>query len=188
MRTNSMENTRSKNRKHKSYTKQKSKSVNDDVDEKEHIMSSVDTIRAGHHLATTPVSPVGNIVDMQGSLDHGSIDKNEDEKNENKINISKDSNKDKSENNKMIVNQETNKKQQDDKDVKSETETVENNSQSENVDAENKVAAPVEIKNAEKEVAADEKNTVDEVSESSIKSASEIQGICHLKVHLNTSK
>jgi len=177
MRTNSIESTRTKNRKHKSYMKQKSKSVSDDVDEKEHILNSVDRIRTGH-LATTPVSPVGNIVDMQGSLDHRSVDKNEDEKSENKMNVNNDSNKDKNESNKMMDDQEASKKQQDDKDIKSETETMENgNSQSENVDAENKIAVPVEVKNAEKEVAADQKNTADEVSESSIKSGSENQGI-----------
>ena len=180
-----MESTRSKNRKHKNYTKQKSKSVSDDADEKEHLMSSVDKIRADH-LATTPVSPVGNIVDMQGSLDHGSVDKNEDDKNENKNNLNKDSNKEKSESIKAVDNQEASKKQQDDKDVKIEIETVENNnSQSESIDAENKVVASAEIKNTEKEVAADQKNTTDEVSESSVKSVSESQGICHLKVNLN---
>ncbi|EFN64799.1 Golgi-specific brefeldin A-resistance guanine nucleotide exchange factor 1 [Camponotus floridanus] len=179
MRTNSIENTRSKNRKHKSYTKQKSKSITDDVDEKEPlILNSVDRNRA-NHLATTPISPVGNIVDMQGSLDHGSIDKNEDEKSESKIDASKDSKINKCS---KAVDQETNKKQENDKDVtnidgKNETETIEVNDTSENVNIENKTAvstetkivASTETKLVEKEDAIDQKNTIDKASESSIK-------------------
>lgn len=177
MRTNSIENTRSKNRKHKSYTKQKSKSITDDIDEKESISSSVDKIRTGH-LATTPVSPVGNIVDMQGSLNHRSIDKNEDEKSESKIN--KDNTKDGNDCIKAVDNQEANKKQEiekdgSNKDVKSEVETVEVNSAPENINVENKVATPTESKSVEKEDAADQKIT--DESESSIKqSISENQG------------
>lgn len=179
MRTNSIENTRSKNRKHKSYTKQKSKSITDDIDDKEHISSSVDKIRAGH-LATTPVSPVGNIVDMQGSLNHGSVDKNEDEKSEGKININKDIAKDVNDCVKAADNQEANKKQEIDKDgsnkdIKNEIETVEANSSSENTNVENKIAATTENKSVEKEDAADQKIT--DESESSIKqSISENQG------------
>ncbi|KAL6262376.1 hypothetical protein P5V15_007465 [Pogonomyrmex californicus] len=191
MRANNMENTRSKSRKHKSYMKQKSKSITDDIDEKEpHISSSVDKIRA-NHLATTPVSPVGNIVDMQGSLNHGSIDKNEDDKNENKI-INKDTakiiNKDTAENeqssfndcNKVVDNQEANKKQEIDKDVsnrdiKNETETVEANNASENVNVENKIAVSAENKSIEKEDTADQKNT-DEFESSIKQSVSESQG------------
>lgn len=177
MRTNSIENTRSKNRKHKSYTKQKSKSTTDDIDEKEsNISSAVDKIRAGH-LATTPVSPVGNIVDMQGSLNHGSVDKNEDEKSESKINISKDNTKDGNDCIKAADNQEANKKQEIDKDgnnrdIKSETETIEANGAPENINVENKVT---ESKSMEKEDMVDQK-IIDE-SESSIKqSISENQG------------
>lgn len=176
-----MENTRSKNRKHKSYTKQKSKSTTDDIDEKENISSAVDKIRAGH-LATTPVSPVGNIVDMQGSLNHRSIDKNEDEKSESKINISKDNTKDGNDCVKATDNQEANKKQEIDKDesnrdIKSERETIEANDTSENIDVENKIAASAENKSVEKEDMADQKIT--DESESSIKqSISENQGTC----------
>lgn len=91
MRTNSMENTRSKNRKNKNHYKQKAKSNPDDVEDSEtHLLSSVDKVKAGH-LATTPVSPTGNIVDMQGSLDNGTPDKVEEEKCENK-DIKKDAN------------------------------------------------------------------------------------------------
>lgn len=194
MRTNSIENTRSKNRKHKSYTKQKSKSITDDVDEKEPlILSSIDRNRA-NHLATTPISPVGNIVDMQGSLDHGSIDKNEDEKSESKIDASKDSKINKCS---KAVDQET--KQENDKDItnidgKNETETIEVNDTSENVSIENKTAVSTETKIVastkleeetklvEKEDAVDQKNTIDKASESSIKqSVLENQGICHFK-------
>ncbi|XP_025992136.2 Golgi-specific brefeldin A-resistance guanine nucleotide exchange factor 1 [Solenopsis invicta] len=180
MRTNNMENTRSKNRKHKSYAKQKVKSTLDDSEEKEsHITSSVDKIRAGH-LATTPVSPVGNIVDMQGSLNHGSIDKNEDEKSESKINTSKDNAKDGSDCIK-VDNQEASKKQEvekdgSSKDGKNEMETVEANSAPENISVENKVAASEESKSVEKEDGAVDQKITDQ-SESSIKqSASENQG------------
>ncbi|XP_012524648.1 Golgi-specific brefeldin A-resistance guanine nucleotide exchange factor 1 [Monomorium pharaonis] len=177
MRTNNMENTRSKNRKHKSYTKQKSKPTADDADEKEqHVTSPVDKIRAGH-LATTPVSPVGNIVDMQGSLNHGSIDKNEDEKNENKIN--KDNTKDGNDCIKTDKDQEANKKQEVEKDesnrdVKSETEMVKTNSVSESTDVENKVLT--ESKSVEKEDAAVEQKIIDEPEFSIKQSASENQG------------
>ncbi|KYM98687.1 Golgi-specific brefeldin A-resistance guanine nucleotide exchange factor 1 [Cyphomyrmex costatus] len=180
MRTNSIENTRGKNRKHKSYTKQKSKSTTDDIDDKESISNSVDKIRTGH-LATTPVSPAGNIVDMQGSLNHGSVDKNEDEKNENKNNINKDNNvKDGNDCIKAVDNQETDKKQEIDKDesnkdIKSEIETLEANSTPENIIMENEGAALTESKSVEREDAADQKIT--DESESSIKqSISENQG------------
>lgn len=194
MRTNSIENTRGKNRKHKSYTKQKSKSTTDDIDEKEPmISSSVDKIRTGH-LATTPVSPVGNIVDMQGSLNHGSVDKNEDEKSESKNNINKDNIKDGNDCIKAVDqdNQEANKKQEIDKDgnnkdVKNEIETVEVNNAPENINVENKVAVLTESKSVEKEDAADQKIT--DESESSIKqSISENQGtcsFCYFKINLN---
>ncbi|EZA59947.1 hypothetical protein DMN91_000370 [Ooceraea biroi] len=178
MRTNSMENTRSKNRKHKSYAKQKVKSATDEVDEKEsHIFSSVDKIRPGR-LATTPVSPVGNIVDMQGSLDHGSVDKNEDEKSENKINNKKDGNKDGNECNKAPDNQEINKKEEkedkNEKDNKDESnkdvknETTEGNN-TENIDTEGKIASGVDAKSSEKENAVDQKSTPDETCEPSAK-------------------
>lgn len=180
-----MENTRSKNRKHKSYAKQKSKSTTDDIDEKEsNISSTVDKIRASH-LATTPVSPVGNIVDMQGSLNHGSVDKNEDEKSESKNNISKD-NKGGNDCIKPTDNKEISKKQDIDqdgnnKDVKSETETIEN-SVPENNDV-NKVAAITENKNVEKEDTGEQKVT--DESESSIKQpVSENQGTCFFFVIL----
>lgn len=179
-----MENTRGKSKKHKSYTKQKSKSATDEVDEKESpVLNSVDRIRTSGHLATTPVSPAGNIVDMQGSLDHGSVDKSEDEK----INNNKDSTDSNNKNEcdkKVIDGQELDKKQEDEKSVSgevgSETETAEANSVSENTDAEGKTVFPVETKNLEKEDTTDQKNTTDEASESSIKqSVSESQGeIC----------
>lgn len=179
-----MESTRSKNRKHKSYMKQKSKSAADDIDDKEsHILSSVDGMRAGGHLASTPVSPVGNIVDMQGSLDHGGADKNEDEKTDGKINSSKDTGG-KNECVKTMDNQEASKKQEDDKDasnkeVSSEVETTEANSTTENVDVENnKDVSTEETKNAEKEDTSDQKSTANDASESSVKqSISESQGI-----------
>jgi len=154
------------------------------------ISSSVDKIRTGH-LATTPVSPVGNIVDMQGSLNHGSVDKNEDEKSESKNNINKDNIKDRNDCIKAVDNQETNKKQEIDtdesnKDVKNEIETIEVNNAPENINVENKVAALTESNSVEKEDAADQKIT--DESESSIKqSISENQGISfrYFKINFN---
>ncbi|XP_032687446.1 Golgi-specific brefeldin A-resistance guanine nucleotide exchange factor 1 [Odontomachus brunneus] len=181
MRTNSVESTRSKNRKHKSYVKQKSKSAVDDVDDKEsNILNSIDGIRAGGHLASTPVSPVGNIVDMQGSLDHGSADKNEDEKNDRKVSGSKDTSG-KNECSKAI-DQEASKKQEDDKDtsnkeVNSDVEMAEANRTSENVDTENNKAVSEETKNVEKEDASEQKSMANDASGSSAKqSVSESQG------------
>lgn len=181
-----MENTRSKSRKHKNYTKQKAKCTTDDVDEKEsNIFSSVDKIRSGR-LASAPTSPVGNIVDMQGSLDHGSVDKNEDEKSENKINNKKDENKDSNECGKAMDNQEPSEKKEDkddkdasNKDVKSETQITETNDTSnENIDAEGKT---VDAKSIEKEDTTDQKSITDETCESSTKqSVPESQGIYYL--------
>lgn len=175
-----MENTRSKNKKHKSYAKQKPKSITDDVDEKEpQILSSVDRIRASHS-ATTPISQAGNIVDMQGSLDHGSVDKTENEKAESKLN--KDGTGDGNEDSKAINNQETSEKQENNKsvnsqDVKSDVENTVVNGASEN--AENKIVSDEEIKNTEKDDTVDQKNTTDDASESSAKqSVLECQGIC----------
>lgn len=83
MRTNGMENSRGKTRKGKNVGKQKSTSGGTNkqtVEQAEgeenetRLMSPVDRARA-ENLATTPVTPAGNIVDMQGSLDHGTPDK-----------------------------------------------------------------------------------------------------------------
>lgn len=186
MRTNSIESSRSKNRKHKSYTKQKIKSATDDTNEKEsHIFNSVDKIRPGR-LATAPVSLVGNIVDMQGSLDHGSIDRNEDEKSENKINNKNEGNKDSNECGKAADNQETNQKEDKDKeasnkDVKNEMETTEVNDASENVNAESKPVSGMDAASVEKEDIVERKSATDETCESSIKqSVSESQGIVYI--------
>jgi len=172
-----MENTRSKNRKHKNYTKQKR-----DVDEKEsHIFNSVDKIRPGR-MPITPVSPVGNIVDMQGSLDHGSVDKNEEEKNESKINNNKSGDKDSNECDKAVDSQKMNKKEDKDdkdassKDVENEVETIESNNVSENVDTEDKTISEMDTRSIEKENIVDQKNT-DETCESIKQSVSENQGI-----------
>ncbi|XP_012252835.2 Golgi-specific brefeldin A-resistance guanine nucleotide exchange factor 1 isoform X2 [Athalia rosae] len=95
MRTNGMENTRTKNRKNKTYAKQKSKLTPDDDESETQLLSPVERVRAGH-LATTPVTPSSNIVDMQGSLDRGTPDRADEEKNENKDNSSKTEEPDKS--------------------------------------------------------------------------------------------
>ncbi|XP_015114906.1 Golgi-specific brefeldin A-resistance guanine nucleotide exchange factor 1 [Diachasma alloeum] len=81
MRANGIENSRSKNRKTKNHPKQKVTPNPDEVDETEtkELLSPVDRVCAGH-LATTPVTPAGNIVDMQGSLNQSTPDKPEDEK------------------------------------------------------------------------------------------------------------
>ncbi|XP_031833133.2 sec7 domain-containing protein garz [Nomia melanderi] len=92
MRTNSMESTRSKNRRNKSHFKQKVKPNPEDTDDSEvQLVNSVDRVKTGH-LATTPVAPAGNIVDMQGSLEQGTMENAEDEKNDNKENGKKDLN------------------------------------------------------------------------------------------------
>ncbi|KAF7995834.1 hypothetical protein HCN44_006941 [Aphidius gifuensis] len=79
MRTNGIDNTtRTKNRKIKNQTtKIKTKQSNDDNDEREEareLLSPVDRVKK-NHLATTPITPAGNIVDMQGSLDQGTPEK-----------------------------------------------------------------------------------------------------------------
>lgn len=83
MRTNGMENSRGKSRKVKANVKPKSSGGNGaktstdqlEVEDNEtRLLSPVERARAGH-LATTPVTPAGNIVDMQGSLDQGTPDK-----------------------------------------------------------------------------------------------------------------
>ncbi|XP_043279451.1 Golgi-specific brefeldin A-resistance guanine nucleotide exchange factor 1 [Venturia canescens] len=99
MRTNGMENSRGKLRKGKNVGKQKSlgggvnKQTVDQNDEESEtrLLSPVDRARADH-LATTPVIPVGNIVDMQGSLDHGAPDKPNEEESS-KVSSSNDSEK-----------------------------------------------------------------------------------------------
>ena len=87
MRTNGMENSRGKSRKSKINGKQKPLSVSGtkqsvdsvDIDEPEvRLLSPVERVRASH-LATTPVTPAGNIVDMQGSLDQSTPDKSGEE-------------------------------------------------------------------------------------------------------------
>ncbi|XP_012270062.1 Golgi-specific brefeldin A-resistance guanine nucleotide exchange factor 1 isoform X2 [Orussus abietinus] len=79
MRTNSVDNTR-KNRKNKPHSKPKAKPTSEDIEEPDaHLLSPVERIKAGH-LATTPITPAGNIVDMQGSLDQGTPERVEDEK------------------------------------------------------------------------------------------------------------
>ncbi|KAL2742703.1 Golgi-specific brefeldin A-resistance guanine nucleotide exchange factor 1 isoform X1 [Vespula maculifrons] len=92
MRTNSMESTRTKHKKNKIHSKPRLKSNVDDIEDETHLLSSVDKVRA-ENVATSPVTAGGNIVDMQGSLDHGtSSDKIEDEKNDNKENNNKTDN------------------------------------------------------------------------------------------------
>lgn len=80
-----MENTRTKNRKNKIHVKQKTKLSPEDDEPEAQLLSPVERVRVGH-LATTPVTPASNIVDMQGSLDRGTPDRVDDEKNDNKLN------------------------------------------------------------------------------------------------------
>ncbi|XP_014204621.1 Golgi-specific brefeldin A-resistance guanine nucleotide exchange factor 1 isoform X2 [Copidosoma floridanum] len=107
MRTNSLENTKNKTKKSKiSNVKPKSKSNLDDIDDPETpLMSPVARVKS-NHLATTPTTPVGNIVDMQGCLNQANSEKVEDDKKDNTTGESKsDSSKD---NNKDDVTSETN--------------------------------------------------------------------------------
>ena len=94
MRTNSMESNRSKNRRNKSHFKQKARQNIDNVAdiESQHIDIPSPTDRVRSPGLVTPVTSVGNIVDMQGSLDQGSAEKTEEEKNENKDHNKKDLN------------------------------------------------------------------------------------------------
>lgn len=91
MRTNSMESTRSKNRKNKNHSKQKAKQNADSMSDTEsQVQSPTERIKS-HPLATPATSP-GNIVDMQGSLDHAGVEKVDEEKADNKDTNKKDVN------------------------------------------------------------------------------------------------
>lgn len=80
MRTGNMENTRSQPKKNKINFKPKPKSNNDEIENSETQLSSpVERIKV-NHLATTPITPAGNIVDMQGSLDQVTPDKLDNDK------------------------------------------------------------------------------------------------------------
>lgn len=84
-----MDNTRSKSRKTKNHSKSKSQPNPDEIEDAEsQLLSPVDRVRA-NHLATTPVTPAGNIVDMQGSLDQSPPEKIEDDKSDNKNSVAK---------------------------------------------------------------------------------------------------
>ncbi|KAK0166292.1 hypothetical protein PV328_004726 [Microctonus aethiopoides] len=100
MRTNGIENSRPKSRKIKTHQKQKIKVNNDDIDDNEakDLLSPIERVRADH-LSTTPITPAGNIVDMQGSLDQGTPDKPEEEKNEEKGKVDDNKTEKSSENN-----------------------------------------------------------------------------------------
>lgn len=91
MRTNSMESNRGKNRRNKNHSKQKTKQNVDNIgDIEDPLPNPTDKVRSS--CLTTSVSSTGNIVDMQGSLDQGSIEKIEEEKNDNKNHNKKDLN------------------------------------------------------------------------------------------------
>uniref|UniRef100_A0ABD2VR02 SEC7 domain-containing protein n=1 Tax=Trichogramma kaykai TaxID=54128 RepID=A0ABD2VR02_9HYME len=95
MRTNSMETTKSKPKKNKISAKPKSKLNLDDMDDAEaQLLSPVEKVEKVkvNHLATTPISPAGNIVDMQGSLNHGTSDKSDDGKGDSKTSALKNIN------------------------------------------------------------------------------------------------
>ncbi|CAB0044114.1 unnamed protein product [Trichogramma brassicae] len=110
MRTNSMETTKSKPKKNKISAKPKSKLNLDDMDDAEaQLLSPVEKVEKVkvNHLATTPISPAGNIVDMQGSLNHGTSDKSDDGKGDSKTSAVKNINgKENSESNTAITDPE----------------------------------------------------------------------------------
>lgn len=85
MRTGNLENTRSKSKKSsKIHLKPKSKSNLDEIDDQEaQLLSPVERVKV-NHLATTPITPAGNIVDMQGSLNQITPDKVNDDNSDNK--------------------------------------------------------------------------------------------------------
>ncbi|XP_031779125.1 Golgi-specific brefeldin A-resistance guanine nucleotide exchange factor 1 isoform X2 [Nasonia vitripennis] len=101
MRTGNMENTRNKSKKSsKIHLKPKSKSNLNEIDDPEaQLLSPVERVKVSH-LATTPITPAGNIVDMQGSLNQITPDKINDDNSDNKNKelksetIKDDSNKD----------------------------------------------------------------------------------------------
>ncbi|XP_066598661.1 Golgi-specific brefeldin A-resistance guanine nucleotide exchange factor 1 [Prorops nasuta] len=90
MRANSMDNTNNISRKSKNYSRQKLKSNMDGDDSEIHATTVPLTEKVKDNpLATTPVAPDGNIVDMQGPLNHNSSEKLEDKKNDNNLNNDK---------------------------------------------------------------------------------------------------
>lgn len=84
-----MESTKSKPKKIKNFTlKPKLKPTADEIDDTEaQLLSPVERVKISH-LATTPITPGGNIVDMQGSLNQATPNKAEDDKSD-KTNLSK---------------------------------------------------------------------------------------------------
>ena len=89
MRANNMENAKNKPKKNKTNLKPKVKPNLDDIDDTEaQLLSPVERVKI-NHLATTPVTPAGNIVDMQGSLNQVTPEKIDDDKSENKSSESK---------------------------------------------------------------------------------------------------
>ncbi|KZC11781.1 Golgi-specific brefeldin A-resistance guanine nucleotide exchange factor 1 [Dufourea novaeangliae] len=150
MRANSMENTRSKNRRNKNHFKQKAKpNLEDTGDSEPQLLNSVDRAKTGH-LATTPVGSAGNIVDMQGSLDQGTTEKSEDEKNDNKDNIRKNSTE-KDEGCKQEDNSDVKEKNEDVIDVTESNENADGTVQSANVSTEKEQVTQEECKSMEKE-------------------------------------
>lgn len=79
-----MENTRTQPKKSKINFKPKPKSNANEVEspETQTLSSPIERLKA-NHLATTPITPAGNIVDMQGSLDQTTPDKIDNEKSDN---------------------------------------------------------------------------------------------------------
>ena len=75
-----MDNSRNKSKKNKILLKPKSKSSVDEMDDAEtQLLSPVERVKV-NHLATTPITAAGNIVDMQGSLNQATPDKMDDDK------------------------------------------------------------------------------------------------------------
>lgn len=105
-----MENTRNKPKKTKIQIKPKSKSNPDEIDDQEaQLLSPVERVKI-NHLATTPITPAGNIVDMQGSLNQATPDKLDDDKSDGKTSASK-SETSKDDNNKDSPNVESSLKE-----------------------------------------------------------------------------
>ncbi|XP_058806216.1 Golgi-specific brefeldin A-resistance guanine nucleotide exchange factor 1-like [Phymastichus coffea] len=79
MRTESMENIKSKTKKNKNFNlKHKIKPNTDEFDDPEvQLLSPIERTKI-NYLATTPITPAGNIVDMQGSLNQVTPEKADD--------------------------------------------------------------------------------------------------------------
>lgn len=101
-----MENTKSKSKKSKKNNLKPKSNLDDNDDPEAPLLSPVERVKATH-LATTPVTPAGYIVDMQGTLNQDTPEKGDDDKNETSKHDGKDFETLETNNNKEIENSES---------------------------------------------------------------------------------